>query len=78
MTPQPFEISARQLVSIALRGCHDADVEPGKSAILLVNSAADPLSSNAFSPSRALKAAGITTFDEMQFSANNPKAVMTV
>ncbi len=71
--PQAFDVSASQLVAIALRGCHDAEVEPGKSAILLVNPTGDSfISDRAVAIKDALKASGDhhhrrdTVFDEQQ------------
>lgn len=79
VAPKPFDVSATQLVAAVLRVCKAADVEPGNSAILLFNTAGDPLvSSCALAIKNALKAAEIAVSDELWFSANDAQSVKAV
>jgi ABC-type sugar transport system substrate-binding protein len=70
VVPQPFSVSAKQLVSAVIRNAHYSGLEPDNSAIVVINTTGDP-----FVPDRslaikdALKAAGITTITEARFSA---------
>ena len=41
VAPEPFAVSAKQLVAAAIRISHHAELEPGKAAILVVNTAGD-------------------------------------
>ena len=62
-----------------LHACKAADIDPGKSAILLFNPAADSLvSDRALAIKNALKAAGITVSDELRFAANDSASVKAV
>jgi hypothetical protein len=69
VVPQPFNVSAKQLVSAVIRNAHYSSLEPGNSAIIVINTAGD-----FFVPDRslaingALKAAGITTITEARFA----------
>ena len=69
VVPQPFSVSAKQLVSAVIRNAHYSSLEPGNSAIIVINTAGD-----FFVPDRslaingALKAAGITTITEARFA----------
>jgi hypothetical protein len=72
VTPKPFSESAKLLVSAAIRHANYAGIEPGKTAIVVVNTAGDPyLPQRALAIKDALKAAGITAIAEARF-ANEP------
>ena len=69
VVPQPFSISAKQLVAAAIRNAHYSGLEPGKSAIIVVNTTGDPfVPERALAIKDALKAAGITTITEARFA----------
>jgi hypothetical protein len=65
VAPKPFSVSAKQLVSAAIRHADTAGLQPGKTAILVINTAGDPyLPERTLAIKDALKAAGITTITE--------------
>ncbi len=69
VAPQPFSTSAKQLVAAGIRNAHYAGLEPGKSAIIVVNTTGDPyLPDRALAIKDALKAAGISTITEARFA----------
>ena len=79
VSPQPFEASAKQLVAAALRRCHDAELEPGKAAILVVDKRADPFVSDRLDAIKnALKTAGISTVDETLLSSGDKQPEKTI
>ena len=67
--PPPFSASAKQLVSAAIRNAHYSGLEPGKSAIVVINTTGDPfVAERSLAIKDALKAAGITTVFEARFA----------
>jgi Periplasmic binding protein domain len=80
VVPQPFAISAKQLVSGAIRNANYAGLEHGKSAIVVINTTGDPfVAERAIAIKDALNAAGITTITEARFAddATNAEKVLT-
>jgi ABC-type sugar transport system substrate-binding protein len=75
VAPKPFSVSAKQLVSAGLRHANYAGIEPGKSAIIVVNTAGDSyLPERTLAIKEALKAAGITAITEARFATEMGEA----
>jgi ABC-type sugar transport system substrate-binding protein len=72
VTPPPFSASAKQLVASAIRHAQYAELDTGKTAILLVNAEADSFAvERVLAIKEALQAAGITAIEEVRFG-NEP------
>jgi ABC-type sugar transport system substrate-binding protein len=68
VAPPPFSVSAGQLVASAIRTAHNAELEPGKTAILLVNTKGDSfVGERVLALKEALQSAGITAIEEVRF-----------
>jgi ABC-type sugar transport system substrate-binding protein len=75
VVPQPFSVSAKQLVSAAIRNAHYSGLEPGKTAIMVVNTTGDSfVPERALAIKDALKSAGITTITEVRFAGEASNA----
>jgi ABC-type sugar transport system substrate-binding protein len=69
VAPPPFAESAKQLVASAIRNAKNAKLNPQDGAFLLINTSGDALIPQRVAAIRdALKAAGITTLEEIPFS----------
>jgi hypothetical protein len=72
VAPQSFEVPAKHLVESALKACRQSDFDPGKSAILLVNTTRTAfMDERALGIKEALNAAGVTSVEELPISAND-------
>ena len=79
VVPQPLAGSAKQLVALTLRACRSADIDPGKTTILVSNSKGRPFVEDCATALKdALKAAGMTTIDELRFADNDNQSVAAV
>jgi ABC-type sugar transport system substrate-binding protein len=68
VAPPPFAESAKQLVASAIRNAKNAKLNPQNGAFLLINTSGDSLIPDRVASIRdALKAAGITTVEEIPF-----------
>jgi ABC-type sugar transport system substrate-binding protein len=75
VVPQPFSVSAKQLVSAAIRNAHYSGLEPGKTAIIVVNTTGDSfVPERALAIKDALKSAGISTITEVRFAGEASNA----
>jgi hypothetical protein len=75
VAPSPFGDSARQLVASAIRNAKNANLKLEGGAILLINTACDLLAGARVAAIRdALKAAGITTVEEIRFARETQAA----
>jgi ABC-type sugar transport system substrate-binding protein len=79
VAPKPLEESAKQLVTMTLRACRNADIDPGKTTILISSSKGGPFVDECtIAIKDALKAAGLTTIDELRFAVNDKQSVAAV
>jgi ABC-type sugar transport system substrate-binding protein len=68
VAPPPFADSARQLVASAIRNARNAKLNPEGGALIMVNTAGDPLIADRVAAIReALTATGIIAIDEIRF-----------
>jgi hypothetical protein len=75
VAPRPFSVSAKQLVSAAIRHANYAGIEPGNAAIVVVNTTGDLyLPERTLAIKDALKAAGITKITEARFATESGDA----
>jgi ABC-type sugar transport system substrate-binding protein len=75
VAPQPFAVSAKQLVAAALRNMGHTGLDFAKSAILVVHPTDDSfVAERAGALKEALKAAGITLVEEVRFTGDTKAA----
>ena len=75
VTPPPFIVSARHLVTASIRNAKNAKLKPEGGAVFLINTAGDALLPDRIAAVRdALKEAGVTSIQEIRFAQESQVA----